>query len=194
MTGDEWVDQAIVHEAGHILIGLAFQLPIHGMAVELTIAGGRIKLGNFITESKEPPDEQLPHLPESLREHYKLFVGGGLAGNLFSGHEATDESLQNDRLKLKRVGQESLEEVAKKSLSILKDNPEIFQRLVDAIEQRFLRLMKDPYLNTGKHRILNEQELKNLCGIRAPDAEKKSTPDRVHSADGVSDSESIPSP
>jgi hypothetical protein len=96
---------------------------------------------------------------------------------LFSGHEATDESLQNDRLKLKRVGQESLEEVAKKSLSILKDNPEIFQRLVDAIEQRFLRLMKDPYLNTGKHRILNEQELKNLCGIRAPDAETKSTPD-----------------
>src|ERR1039458_1412391 len=67
-----------------------------------------VKLGNFITESKEPPDEQLPHLPESLREHYKLFVGGGLAGNLFSGHEATDESLQNDRLKLKRVGQESL--------------------------------------------------------------------------------------
>jgi hypothetical protein len=37
--------------------------------------------------------------------------------------------------------------------------------------------MKDPYLNTGKHRILNEQELKNLCGIRAPDAEGKSTPD-----------------
>jgi hypothetical protein len=165
-TGDEWVDHAIAHEAGHILIGIAFELPIQGMSVEIAIEGNRIRLGNFITESKEPPDEQIPKLPASLLEHYKLFVGGGLAGNKFASQEALDESLQADRRQLKRVGTESLEDVAEKSLAILKDNPVIFKRLIDAIEKRFLWLMNDPYKKSGRYRLLTEKELKELCGIK----------------------------
>lgn len=136
------------------------------MAVEVTIVDNRIVLGNFITEAKEPPDEQIPILPKEILDNYKLYVGGGLAGNKFSGVPAEDESLQSDRRQLKRVGPETLEEVADKALAILKENPVIFQRLVAAIEQRFKRLMNDPYLMTGRYRILNEQELKNLCGIK----------------------------
>lgn len=165
MTGNDLADRAIPHEAGHILVCLALGFPVHGMAVEVTIVGSRILLGDFITEAKEPPDEQIPLLPQDVLDRYKLYVGAGLAGNKFSGIAAENESLESDRRQLRRVGSETLEEIADKALVILKDNPVIFQGLVTAIELRLKRLMNDPYLMTGRHRILNEQELKTLCRI-----------------------------
>src|SRR5215471_18979221 len=136
MTGNDYVDQAIPHEAGHIVVGLWSGFPIKGMAVEIEREVGRTKLGNFITRSIEPDDETIRHTPPAVLEKYELFVAGGLAGNNFAGVAAEDESLQNDRTKLSRVTDESLEAMAEKAVGIIQSHSESFLKLVEEIGSR----------------------------------------------------------
>ena len=76
------------------------------------------------------------------------------------------ESLQDDQRKLARVGSESLEAVAEKAIKILEANSQVFQSVYAKIVQRFLIVMNDPYLNTGRHTLLNEKQLAE-CFVKA---------------------------
>lgn len=159
MTSDEWVNQAIAHEAGHIVIGLAVCFPVPEMAVEIVREAGRTRLGNFITKSVEPSDEQIAQTPKFVLENYSLFLAGGLAGNNVAGTGTTDESLQSDRFALKRITTESLEEVAKKAEEIIRQRLPTFHSLIEKITERFLRLMNDSRRGSGRHTLLSTAEL-----------------------------------
>lgn len=165
-TGDDYADQAIPHEAGHIVVGRVAGFPIRGMAIDVVRERGFTELGHFRTESIEPSDGGIVKIPPEILAGYKLFIGGGLAGNNFAGVRAADESLQDDRRKLARVGTESLEAVAERSIKIIEANSQSFRNLYAKIAQRYLIVVNDPYLNTGRHRLLNEKQLAE-CFVKA---------------------------
>lgn len=161
-TGNDYADQAIPHEAGHIVVGWVTRFPITEMAVDIVRDRGFMRLGNFITKSVEPSDEQILETPPEILEGYKLFLAGGLAGNNFAGVDASDESLQDDRRKLARIGLESLEVVAGRAIKVIQEHSQIFETLNARITQRFLTVMKDPYLNTGRHTLINKNNWLNV--------------------------------
>jgi hypothetical protein len=161
-TGNDYADQGIPHEAGHIVVGWKTGFPIKEMAIEIVRDRGFTQLGNFITRSVEPSDEQILETPPEILARYKLFLAGGLAGNKFSGVDASNESLEDDRKKLARVGPESLEALAEQAIKIIGAHPEIFQTLYAKIANRFLKIVNDPYGNSGRHTLLSEQQLADV--------------------------------
>lgn len=75
----DFENEAIPHEAGHIIVGLSIGFPITGMSVinfrepEGTLAG------NFITRSIEPSsDVAIMMPPPPVIAGYKVFLGGVL--------------------------------------------------------------------------------------------------------------------
>ena len=159
MTGHQYVDEAIPHEAGHIVVGWTAGMPVKEMAIEIICKEGRTQLGNFITQSVEPSDEQIAQTPPQILKNHALMLAGGLAGNNFVGMTASEHGIEDDRRKLARVTTESLENVALQAQVIIQERRRIFRRLKSLIEQRFLKLMNDPARTTGRHVLLNEHDL-----------------------------------
>lgn len=163
-TAESYVDEAIPHEAGHIVVGSTVGMPIRGLAVNIVVNREGKKIGDFATESVEPPDEEIPLTPPKILLAYKAYLAGGLAGNNFVGSPATEECLQNDRLKLARVGTESLETMSEIAAPIIEKNHVEFGRLTSLIRDRFLALMADAALKTGRYRLLDEKDLDEIFG------------------------------
>lgn len=159
MPTNPYVDEAIPHEAGHIIVGVAVGMPIRGLAVDIVRNGQETGIGHFRTLSIGPSDEAISITPPEFMAAYKLFVAGGLAGNRFAGVPAADESLQSDRKTLSRVGTESLEELADAAVKIIYGRRRIFRRLNSLIRQRFLNLMADDALKTDCYTLLSQQDL-----------------------------------
>lgn len=163
-SAESYVDEAIPHEAGHIVVGLAVGMPIRGLAVHITVDMRGKKIGDFATGSVEPPDEEIPRTPPGVLHSYKLFLAGGLAGNKFAGVPAADESLQNDKLKLARVGSDNLETLSEEAVKIIETERQQFVYLTGLIRERFLTLMADPNLQTGRYRLLDQADLARSGG------------------------------
>lgn len=161
-SAQSYVNEAIPHEAGHILVGMAVGMPISGLTVDIVRNDEGTMIGDFATVSIEPPDEEIPRTPPKLLAAYKLFVAGGLAGNRFASVPAADESIQSDRKKLARVGNEKLEELADMAAKIIDGHRRKFRRLTSVVRQRFLDLMDDSSLKTGQHTLLTQQELNDI--------------------------------
>jgi hypothetical protein len=161
-SAHSYVSEAIPHEAGHIVVGMALGIPIRGLTVNIVRDDRGTMIGDFATLSVEPPDEEIPRTPPKLLAAYKLFVAGGLAGNRFASVPAAEESIQSDRKRLARVGTESLEEVADMAAAIIEGRRRKFRRLISVIRQRFLDLMSSNNLQTGPCSLLNEQDLNDI--------------------------------
>lgn len=109
----DFENEAIPHEAGHIIVGLSRGFPIKGMSVIIFREPEATLAGNFITRSIEPSsDVAIIMTPPPVIASYKVFLGGGLAGNIVAETGVDNAALQNDRRKLSRVGSESLEPVS----------------------------------------------------------------------------------
>jgi hypothetical protein len=157
------VEQAIPHEAGHILIGKAVGLPAQGLDhIIIRTPEGQKLPGNFATKCFSPPDDEIPLMDARLRASYMLFVAGGLAGNIFANQPATKHGIEVDRKDLARVTKMSLEDVASQAQGILEKHKEVFERLTSAIRQRYLDLIKDPDLKAGRYHLLSFEELEQL--------------------------------
>jgi hypothetical protein len=169
MDLNDFENQAIPHEAGHITVGMSAGFPIHGMSVIIFRETKGTLPGNFITDSKEPNSEAVVRLtPPHIIAAYKMMIGGGLAGNIVADVPAANECLQDDRRKLELVGNESLEEMAARGEPIIREHLEGFLKLVEAIGDRYLMLKNNLALGTGKYQLLTEQELRDLAGIDVP--------------------------
>ena len=163
-TAESFVDEAIPHEAGHIVVGSTVGMPIKGLAVNIVVTSGGKKIGDFATESVEPSDDQIPLTPPKVLHAYKVYLAGGLAGNNFEGVAATEECLQNDRLKLARVGTESLEAMSEIAAPIIEKNRTEFGRLTSLIRERFLAVMAGAALKTGRYELVSEKDLNEIFG------------------------------
>lgn len=100
MTGHPYVDEAIPHEAGHIVVGWIVGMPITETPIEIVCKESRTQPGNFITKSVEPSNEQIAQTPPRILKNYALMLAGGVAGNNFVGMTASDHRIEDDRRKL----------------------------------------------------------------------------------------------
>jgi hypothetical protein len=165
----DFENQAIPHEAGHIVVGLSYGFPpIYGMAVDIFREPESTLPGNFITRSMEPNDSGIRITPPHVIANYKVFIGGGLAGNIVAQTGVDNAALQDDRRQLRRVGTESLEEMAALGEPIIRQHIEGFLKLVEIIGDRYLALKNDLSYGTGEYLLLTAQELRDVSGINVP--------------------------
>lgn len=160
---DSYIEQAIPHEAGHILVAKAVGMPVFGLDhIVIRTPDGKILPGNFATRGVTPPDDQIPGMDPKLKAKYMLFVAGGLAGNIFAGQPVDEFGIEVDRKDLARVTTLTLEHVAKDAQEILQKHKEVFNRLTVAIRQSYLNLIKDPHVKAGRYPLLSLAALEQL--------------------------------
>src|SRR5437899_11090979 len=79
-----YLDEAIPHEAGHLIVGKAVGLPARGLDFNVTrLPDGRIAIGDFATLVYSPPDEEIPKMEEKLKAALMLLVAGGVVGAVY---------------------------------------------------------------------------------------------------------------
>lgn len=160
------VDVAIPHEAGHILVGRVVGLHARGLDVEVVRFHNPegISIGNFATLGFEPPDEDIPGMEPKVKAAFMLFIAGGVAGNKFSGLSAIGDGADSDRKSLARVTAMTLEEVSDQAVEIIRSHRRAFRQLVSLIRQRYMDLMKNRSIETGRYKLVTQEDLDDLFG------------------------------
>ena len=162
---EAFVEQAIPHEAGHILVGRILGIPVNGLdhIVEFG-ASNKLVPGNFACKTLAPPDPYaFQGAPAQVRDAYTQMVGGGLAGNIVSNLKATEHGLAKDRADLSIVSAASLEEVAERSRKVIEAHMDVFNKLRVAIKDSFDAFVSGPKFASGRHMLLTAEELELIC-------------------------------
>jgi len=170
-TLDPNAEQAIPHEAGHILVSRAVGVPARGLDIEVVRLPNNqgIQVGNFATLSYDPPDEELPTLQPKVRAALLLIIAGGIAGQMFariqvSGDGANDDRRRFDRLKSPN-STETLESVAKQAQPIFHRDRLHFWQVVALLRARYVeRITSNRDIQTGRHNLVTEQDLEAIFG------------------------------
>jgi hypothetical protein len=160
-----YIDEAIPHEAGHILVGRAVGFPVRGLDVEVEWLPDRsgISVGNFATLSYSPSDEQIRTIDPEHKAAYILLISGGIAGNTFAGLRTLCQGADADRKALARLTDVGLEEIAESALEIIGKRRRAFRQLVSLIRQRFTdRVWKNPNVQAGRLNLLTEEDLDRI--------------------------------
>jgi hypothetical protein len=161
---DQYVEQAIPHEAGHILVGRILGLPVFWL--EHFVKRGRnneLLPGDFATKVLAPTPANVPYLPKDVREALMFQIAGGLSGNIVSGVAADEHGIENDRERLKVISNARLEEVAESAKLVIKQHLEVFENLRKAIRDSYIELVKDQNLSAGCHQLLSGEQLDQIC-------------------------------
>jgi hypothetical protein len=160
-----FVEQAMPHEAGHILVGRILGIPVNGLdhIVELG-ASNELVAGNFATKAFAPPNpHDFQRAPAQVRDAYVQMVAGGLAGNIVSKLVATEHGLAKDREDLRIVSANSLEEVAEESRRVIEAHIDVFNKLRMAIKGAYEYFVSGPRFALGRHTLLTAEELEDIC-------------------------------
>lgn len=160
----EYVEQSIPHEAGHIVVGRVLGIPVYKLDHEV-LAGpnGTLLTGNFATVGLSPTPEALKYTPPDVLEAYMSYVAGGLAGNYLSGTMVTEHGLEKDRIDLKLVTSRTLEDVANVDAKpIIEASKEIWEEMQAAFGRSYQKLLKGD-LKVGRHTLLDGQQLEAIC-------------------------------
>jgi hypothetical protein len=161
----QYIDEAIPHEAGHILVGRVVGLHARGLDVEVVRQpdGRGISVGNFATLAFSPPDEEIPNMNPKLKASYMLFISAGVAGNRFAGLKTPCQGADSDRKELARITDRSLEEIAEMPMQIIQSHKRAFRQLVSLIRRRFTeRIWKNLNVPAGRVNLISQEDLDNL--------------------------------
>jgi len=162
---EEYIEQSIPHEAGHIVVGRILGIPVYRLDHEV-LAGpnGELLTGNFITVGLAPRDPlAIKYAPPAAIEAFIAYVGGGLAGNYVSETIATEHGLERDREQLKVVSTRTLEDVATNdSKPIVEANKNMWEHLQVLFRNSYQKLLRGK-LQVGRHTLLDRQQLEAIC-------------------------------
>jgi hypothetical protein len=163
----QYIDEAIPHEAGHILVGRAVGLHARGLDVEIVRLddGAGIRVGNFATLGYSPPDEEIPKMDMELKAAYMLYLSGGVAGNKLAGFRTACQGAEADRKELSRLTDKSLDEIADMAVGIIQKRRRAFRQLISLIRRRFVeRVWNNRAVETGRVSLLTQSDLDDLFG------------------------------
>ena len=165
---DDYIEQSIPHESGHILAGRFVGIPVFRLDHEIILTGtNEISTGNFITVGMSPPPVEplivRAMTPPDVLKAYTLFIAGGLAGNKVTGTAATEHGLAKDRVDLSRVSDRTLEEVAESSTLIIQKNMGAFEKLQAAFRKSYQDLTNNGQPTVGRHTLLTPDQLEAIC-------------------------------
>lgn len=82
----KYIDEAIAHEAGHIVVANECGITVHELYVMLSREEHGYQIGDFATESEDPSDEQIAEMDGTLKTGFALFIAGGVAENVHRFH------------------------------------------------------------------------------------------------------------
>jgi len=166
-----YVEEAIPHEAGHIVIGKALGLPPRGLDVNIIRQpdGTGIILGDFATLAFEVPDEEIPTLKPELRAAITLFIAGGVAGQIFARIKFDPKGADDDRRQLSRLTKEPIESLAKTAQPMFRKRKTIFWQIVALIRKRYTELIiTNRDIQTGRHNLLTEHDIHQIFIANSP--------------------------
>ena len=164
MTRLEYVEQAIPHESGHILVGRILGVPVFGLDhIVVRAPNSEILPGNFATATLSPDPAVVPFTPSTVLEAYVQMTGGGLAGNIVSKVAANEYGLEKDREDLKVVSTMALEETAEQAKQVIERNLDVFEKLRAAIRNSYNNLVKDANITAGRYTLLTHEQLEPIC-------------------------------
>jgi hypothetical protein len=161
---DRYVEQAIPHEAGHILVGRILGVPISALD-HIVVRGPNngVFPGNFATKTLSPDPAIVPFTPSTVLEAYVCMTGGGLAGNIVSKIAADEYGLEKDRADLKVVSTKALEEAAEQAREVIERNMGMFDKLRVAIRSSYTNLVTDSDIAPGRYTLLTSEQLEQIC-------------------------------
>jgi hypothetical protein len=163
MSVDQHVEQAIPHEAGHILVGRILGVPVWGLDHIVVCGDKEFFPGDFATKSVSPDPLVVPCTPRNILEAYVCMIGGGLAGNVVSKVVPDQSGLKKDRADLSVVSAVTLEEASQKARPIIERSLAVFDKLIMAIRDRFDNLASDPHVAAGRYTLLTNDQLEEIC-------------------------------
>lgn len=170
-TLDPNAEQAIPHEAGHILVSRAVGVPAGGLDVEVVRLPNDqgLQVGNFATLSYDPPDEELPTLQPKIRAALLLIIAGGIAGQMFARIKIPSDGANDDRRRFDRLkspnSAETIESVAKQSQGIFFRHKLHFWQIVALLRSRYAeRIINNREIQTGRHNLATEQDFDGIFG------------------------------
>lgn len=161
-----YMEEAIAHEAGHIVLAHKCGIAVDEMYVMIRRGERGHEVGDFATEAEDPSNEQIAEMDEVLKTGFALFIAGGVAGNKFEGLDEITPGAESDREELQRFTDKSLEEMSEDALLIVKEQRRVFRRINSVARQRFQDLMKNADLPTGRHMLLNQADLQSFFSKR----------------------------
>jgi hypothetical protein len=159
-----YIEEAVVHEAGHILIGKALGLPPRGLDVSVVILPNNqgIEIGDFATLVWEVPDEEIPKLDPELKGSLELLISGGVAGQMFARIPFTGQGADDDRRQLARLTKTPIEHLAKIAQPMFNKRRRIFWQLVALIRQRYIELTSIRDIQAGRHSLLSAEDIHRI--------------------------------
>lgn len=161
----QYIDEAIPHEAGHILVGRSVGFLARGLDVEVVRLPEEqgITVENFATLAWSPPDEEIPKMDPQLKAAYMLCIAGGIAGNKFAGLKTPCMGADADRKELARLTNKTLEEIADMAVTIIHKHRRHFRQLVSLVRLRFAeRVWNNRDIHTGRHLLVTQEELQRM--------------------------------
>lgn len=182
---DSFADYAIAHEAGHAVVGQFVKIGAPATISFYLCRGsdGHLYLGDFATSFLFPPDEQIPGLPEAVKNCLCYTLAAGFAATQFSGLSLPDEKkgLDSDRARMSKLTSKSLESFVPFAHAVIKKEQRAYQEVVSQCRQKYEQLKRDN-VGEGNQVLANTKELeaifkRTMSPLRAPLSATEDTPE-----------------
>jgi hypothetical protein len=164
-----YVEEAIPHEVGHILVGKAVGFPARGLDINIgqDPTTGQLTIGDFATITVDPPDEDLPKIDQETRAALLLSIAGGLAGQIFAKVPVKVGRIDDDRRRFDRIKSPgstlTLESAAKEAQSIFLRRRQKFWKLVALIRTRYIELRSNSAnMKPGRYQLASFEDLEAI--------------------------------
>jgi hypothetical protein len=162
---ESFAEYAIAHEAGHAVVGrfVKISAPVEMSFFLRRGSDGRLYLGDFATSFPFPPDDQIPGLPEAVKNCICYTLAAGLAATQFSGLSLPNENtgLDSDRNRLSKLTTRSLDSFVPSALTVIKQERRAYQEVVSQCMRKYKQL-KTQRINEGNHTLLGTAELEAI--------------------------------
>lgn len=162
---ESFAEYAIAHEAGHAVVWRCVRI---SAPVKISFnlrrgSDGALYVGDFATSFPFPPDDQIPGLPEPVKNCICYTLAAGLAATQFSGLSLPDEntSLDSDRSQLSKLTTRSLESFVPSALAVIKQERRAYQEVILRCVQKYEQL-KTENINEGNQTLLTVEELNEI--------------------------------
>lgn len=160
---EPFTEYAIAHEAGHCLVGQFVKI---GAPAKLSFhlvraADGQLYLGDFATSFLFPPDDEIPGLPQGIKNCFCYMLAAGFAATQFSGLSLPDEKrgLDADRSRLAKLTSQSLEYFLPHATAVIRQEQRAYERVISECRQQYEQL-KQADVEEGNHILLSGETLR----------------------------------
>jgi hypothetical protein len=173
---ESFAEYAIAHEAGHAVVGQFVKI---GAPTAISFylrrdSNGVLCLGDFATSFLFPPDDQIPDLPQPVKNCLCYTLAGGFAATQFSGLSLSDENrgLDADRKRLSKLTSKSLESFVPFAHAVIREEQRAYEEVKSQCMRKYEQL-KTQNVDEGSQTLLDTKELeaifnRTMSPLRAP--------------------------